>query len=188
MDRQEEMTDQQRIEDIIDIAYELHSREVSNNILYERFSGTSWNDMCTNGAKMFRSLMSCDTNNECSQNFVDQLVTDVSDELIKQKSKIHDNHGNNLWYKKDVVDIVREVIGSLLKEYKIIQVHDNSDLLNKWVVFRQDGMEPYLHGRIYYISDTGCCHIKCKNGRCRFKNKEELVAIFDNKKECYDYK
>ena len=186
MDGQKEMTDQQRIEDIIDIAYELHSREVSNNILYERFSGISWNDMCTNGAKMFRSLMSCDTDNKSSQNFVNQLVEDVSDELIKQKSPVCDIQGNNLWYEKDVADIVREVAENLLKGYKTTQ--NNSGLLNKWVVFRQDGMEPYLHGRIYYISDAGCCHIKCKNGRCRFKNKEELVAIFDNKKECYDYK
>lgn len=116
-----------------------------------------------------------------AKNLVDQLVADISDELIKQKSTTTDRYGNNLWYEEDVTDIVKEVAENLLKEH-------NLDLLDKWVVFKQDGMEPYLHGKIYYVSDTGCCHIKCKNGRHRFKNKENLIGVFDNKRDCYNYK
>ena len=121
-----------------------------------------------------------------TQNFVDQLSDDISDELIKQKSPTTDRQGNNLWYEEDVTDIVREVTENLLKKYKIIQ--DNSDLLGKWCVFKQEGMESYLHGKIYYVSDTGCCYIKCKNGGRRFKNKENLIGVFDNKRDCYNYK
>lgn len=70
--------------------------------------------------------------------------------------------------------------------YKIIK--DNSSVVGKWVAFRQEGMEPILHGRVRSVTTIGTCAIRCKNGERRFCNVEDILAFFDNKKECYEYR
>lgn len=70
--------------------------------------------------------------------------------------------------------------------YKVVK--DNSSVVGKWVAFRQEGMEPILHGRVRNVTTIGTCAIRCKNGERRFCNVEDILAFFDNKKECYEYR
>lgn len=70
--------------------------------------------------------------------------------------------------------------------YKVIK--DNSSVVGKWVAFRQEGMEPILHGRVRSVTIIGTCTIRCKNGERRFCNVEDILSFFDNKKECYEYR
>lgn len=65
---------------------------------------------------------------------------------------------------------------------------NSADLLYKWVVFRQKGMTPLLHGKIEKIDPSGLCHIKCKNGGRRFCLVDNLLQICSSKQECYSYK
>ena len=70
--------------------------------------------------------------------------------------------------------------------YKVIK--DNSSVVGKWMAFRQEGMEPILHGRVRSVTDVGTCVIRCKNGERRFCNVKDVLKFFDNKRECYEYK
>ena len=70
--------------------------------------------------------------------------------------------------------------------YKVIK--DNSSVVGKWVAFRQEGMEPILHGRVRSVTTIGTYAIRCKNGERRFCNVEDILTFFDNKKECYEYR
>lgn len=61
--------------------------------------------------------------------------------------------------------------------------------LGKWVAFRQEGMEPVLHGKIIDVNSNGVFTIKCKNGQKRAASLEEnIYDIFDTKGKCYKYK
>lgn len=70
--------------------------------------------------------------------------------------------------------------------YKIFK--DRSNLVDKWVAFRWQGMEPILHGQIYTVALGGTCGIKCKNGSRKWITEKDILKIFNNKKECYEYK
>ena len=70
--------------------------------------------------------------------------------------------------------------------YKVIK--DESSLVDEWIAFKQEGMESILHGKIRSVTSCGTCIIRCKNGERRFCNVEDILAFFDNKKECYEYR
>lgn len=70
--------------------------------------------------------------------------------------------------------------------YKVIK--DNSSVIGKWVAFRQEGIEPILHGRVRIVTTIGTCAIRCKNGERRFCDVKDILVFFDNKKECYKYR
>ena len=70
--------------------------------------------------------------------------------------------------------------------YKVTK--DESSLVGKWCAFKQEGMEPILHGKIRNVTSCGTCIIRCKNGQRRFCNVKNILAFFENKKECYEYK
>lgn len=125
MNEQEEITDQQRIENIIDIAYELHSREVSNNILYERFSGTSWNDMCILGAAEFMKLNNDNSVRESlfeESDFEDDLLGACFEKMKDGISENRDKDGTYLWYSWDVQEIIKKAFEELVKEYDVVIV------------------------------------------------------------------
>lgn len=64
--------------------------------------------------------------------------------------------------------------------YKVIK--DNSSVVGKWVAFRQESMEPILHGRVRSVTDTNTCVIRCKNGLRRFCDVEDILAFFGKKR------
>lgn len=67
-------------------------------------------------------------------------------------------------------------------------VPDYSGLLHKWVAFRQEGMRQVLHGRIVFTRPDGLLYVRCKNAATRFVEAKDVLKIFDNKIECYEYK
>ena len=125
MGEHEEVTDQQRIENIIDITYELHSREVSNNILHERFSGTSWNDMCILGAAEFMKLNNDNAVRESlfeKSDFEDDLLGACFEKMNNGISENRDKDGINLWYSWNVQEIIKRAFEELVKEYDVVIV------------------------------------------------------------------
>ena len=56
------------------------------------------------------------------------------------------------------------------------------------MTFRQEGMEPILHGRVRSVTDAATCAIRCKNGHGRFCDVKDVLKFFENKRECYEYK
>lgn len=70
--------------------------------------------------------------------------------------------------------------------YKVIK--DNSSVVGKWMTFRQEGMEPILHGRVRSVTDAATCVIRCKNGHRRFCDVKDVLKFFENKREYYEYK
>lgn len=67
-------------------------------------------------------------------------------------------------------------------------VPDYSELLHKWVAFRQEGMQQVLHGRIVKTRPGGLLYVRCKNAATRFVEVKDVLKIFDNKIDCYEYK
>lgn len=61
--------------------------------------------------------------------------------------------------------------------------------INKWIAFTQRGMEPILHGRIINVSNFDeFFYVKCKNNEIRYPKVEDVIKIFNSKKECYEFK
>lgn len=67
--------------------------------------------------------------------------------------------------------------------YKVIKNYDN--LLGKWAAFRQEGMTPILHGKVFDVYQGGCCKIKCKNAYYRYVNVDSVIEFCDSKELCY---
>lgn len=62
-----------------------------------------------------------------------------------------------------------------------------SDKIGKWIAFKQEGMEPVLHGQVKGVNGT-CMKVKCKNACLRFASLKDCYKFFDEKRECYDFK
>ena len=62
---------------------------------------------------------------------------------------------------------------------------DYSKLIGKWAAFRQEGMQPILHGKVKDISFKGCCSIKCKNWYMIYVNVDEVIEFCNDKQLCY---
>ena len=60
-----------------------------------------------------------------------------------------------------------------------------SYLVDKWVVFRQKGMRPLLHGKVRKVDDSGLCTIRGKRAKIRFANVDKIIGIYDKKSDCY---
>ena len=76
-----------------------------------------------------------------------------------------------------------------LTENGYIVVEDLQKYKDKWVAFRQEGMESILHGKIVdFYPIAQCFDIKCKNGCVRYINRNDVIGFYDNKKECYEVK
>ena len=63
-----------------------------------------------------------------------------------------------------------------------------SYLVDKWVVFRQKGMRPVLHGKVRKVDDSGLCTIRGKRAKIRFTNVDKIIGIYDKKSDCYAVK
>ena len=74
---------------------------------------------------------------------------------------------------------------TFLESNGYIVTKDYSKLIGKWAAFRQEGMQPILHGKVKDISFKGCCSIKCKNGYMRYVNVNEVIEFCDDKQLCY---
>lgn len=75
-----------------------------------------------------------------------------------------------------------------LRLHEFIVKEDYSCFEGKWVCFRQEGMEPILHGKVVSISTDGLCTIKCKNGCKRWCNVDKILSWNDNKEDCYKFR
>lgn len=82
---------------------------------------------------------------------------------------------------------IKEAIDFLERHgYKVFK--DRSSLVDKWVAFHWQGMEPIMHGQVQSVSLEGTYTIKCKNGSRKWINEKDILKFFDNKKECYEYR
>lgn len=85
---------------------------------------------------------------------------------------------------KEIQDAIK-----LLKENGYIIREDLSKYIGKWVAFRQEGMEPILHGKVIVArSINEYFGIKCKNGCMRYIDKNDVIGFYVNKKKCYEVK
>lgn len=87
------------------------------------------------------------------------------------------------------VEFAKDDAVKFLTENGYIVIEDLQKYKNKWVAFRQEGMEPILHGKVIRtFSITEQLTIKCKNGCNRYIHKNAVIGFYDNKKECYEVK
>lgn len=78
--------------------------------------------------------------------------------------------------------------GQMIWKDLLSEIPDYSELLNKWIAFRQEGMSQILHGRIVKTRPDGLLYVRCKNATTRFVEVKDTLEFFDNKKDCYEYK
>lgn len=85
---------------------------------------------------------------------------------------------------KEIQDAIK-----LLEENGYIVREDLSKYINKWVAFKQEGMGPILHGRIIGTNSVNReFSVRCKNGCWRYCDKNDVIGLYDTKKECYEVK
>lgn len=75
-----------------------------------------------------------------------------------------------------------------LESNEYVVIKDHREFIGKWAVFKQEGMETILHGKVKDISVYGCCSIKCKNGCIRYVNVKDVIEFCDDKESCYAIK
>lgn len=60
---------------------------------------------------------------------------------------------------------------------------------DKWIAFKQSGINSMLHGRVTGVSNLDkFFYVKCKNNEIRYPKVEDVIKIFNSKKECYEFK
>lgn len=60
---------------------------------------------------------------------------------------------------------------------------------DKWIAFKQSGINSVLHGRVTDASNLDkFFYVKCKNNEIRYPKVEDVIKIFNSKKECYEFK
>jgi len=60
---------------------------------------------------------------------------------------------------------------------------------DKWIAFKQSGINSVLHGRVTGASNLDkFFYVKCKNNEIRYPKVEDVIKIFNSKKECYEFK
>ena len=78
---------------------------------------------------------------------------------------------------------------NFLKENGYIVCVDLEVYTDKWIAFKQKGMNFVLHGRIIGASNFDkFFYVKCKNNEFRYPKVEDAIKIFNSKKECYEFK
>ena len=87
----------------------------------------------------------------------------------------------------EVGDKIKEA-KELLEANGYIVYKGYSYLIDKWVVFRQKGMRPLLHGKVRKVDDFGLCTIRGKRAKIRFTNIDKIIGIYDKKSDCYAVK
>ena len=74
---------------------------------------------------------------------------------------------------------------AFLESNGYVVVKDYSMLIGKWAAFRQEGMNPILHGKVIEVKQSGCCVIKCKNAYYRYVDVNNVIEFCDSKELCY---
>ena len=60
---------------------------------------------------------------------------------------------------------------------------------DKWIAFKQSGINSMLHGIVTGVSNLDkFFYVKCKNNEIRYPKVEDVIKIFNSKKECYESK
>ena len=78
---------------------------------------------------------------------------------------------------------------NFLKENGYIVCTNLEVYMDKWIAFKQSGLNSVLHGRIIGASNLDkFFYVKCKNGEIRYPKVEDVIKIFNSKKECYGFK
>ena len=63
-----------------------------------------------------------------------------------------------------------------------------STFVGKWIAFEQRGINKIMHGWIEdTILESELLVVKCKNRERRYIRAEQILAFFENKKECYEF-
>lgn len=75
----------------------------------------------------------------------------------------------------------QEINGAIefLEAHGYIVKKDYSTMIGKWVVFVQEGMDPFLHGKIIDIIDYDIFKIRCKNGEIRYARMKDIYRVFN---------
>lgn len=76
-----------------------------------------------------------------------------------------------------------------LESHGYIVKKDYSTFVGKWIAFEQKGMNKVLHGIVENTMwDSELLIVKCKNRVRRHITPEQILAFFENKKECYEFR
>lgn len=86
--------------------------------------------------------------------------------LRKNSHKFKDNKGN---FQEKEIDNLMNYIKQEMKYCDLYQVGQK-------IEFTQEGMEPFLHGRITSIHENQI-RVKCKNGCIRFTTPDKIIRI-----------
>lgn len=80
------------------------------------------------------------------------------------------------------------VYGELPKIEVVKEPEDYFQYKDKWIAYRKEGMIPIFHGKCVG-QHLNCVVIKKKKGRrMDYIDIGNVVKVFDNKKDCYDFK
>lgn len=79
------------------------------------------------------------------------------------------------------------VYGELPKIEKVLEREDYLQYEDKWIAYHREGMSQILHGKCIR-QNLNCLYIKKKKGRrMDYIDVSQIIKVFDNKKECYEF-